>query len=269
MAEDQPKPVKRTIAPAIPKARTATPSAPSRAKPRKMVGRRHGGGAHRLYPWEKIQVQFVEQVDPIKLKDLADVWNVPYDQLRDKSSKGRWPFLRVEHQMKLSELHARKRIKTQLENAQNFDEQSLHAAKMGHTLIAGRLSQIASLFAAQQAAYADAVARLKAGLPVDRSELYSAVNYKELNELASALERFQAVGRRALGTDFLPDKAATLDSRNEELDLDITEEIQKPDLDRLAAFFEAAQRAGLNDMFALEGPSSDDSDIVDAEVVPE
>lgn len=226
---------------------------------------RRSGGRPAKYDWAKLRTHFVEQTEPISLKDLAATYGTPYGMTRDRCSAERWQYLRAEHQANLAKEVTRQRIKTQLAEAENFDDQSLKNAKLGQTLIAGRMQQIAAVFGASQNNFNNALARLKAGQPVDKSELYSAIYAKELLELATALEKFQAVGRHALGTDFM--NKDVLEEFQKEEGLDIGEEMVKGDLDRLAALWEAMERAGINDQFAIGNGDEGDDDIVDAEVV--
>lgn len=217
--------------------------------------------AIKRHPWEKVRDHYVEHPEEITLKELSEAYDIPYQSVRDRSSEEKWKFQRAAYQ---SEVHAKQtanRMKRMVEQANNFDDQSLRAAQIGQGLVAGRMAQIAELFAAGNHHHKVAAEKLKQGLPVERSELYSFINYKELGELAAALQRFQEVGRKALGTDIQRFDVQGEVQHNIEAHISIVQEMARDDVDRQAQLLEAMHRAGL---ISLE---IEEADVEDAEVV--
>lgn len=216
------------------------------------------------HDWETVKAHFIEQTEPVSLRELSEAYGIAYQSVKERSAKERWSYLRAEHQSTVARKAQEDRIKRLLDESEKYDDASLSAAKIGQNLVAGRMAQIASVFAASQSQFNNAVQRLKNGQPVDRTELYSAIRSSELLELANALERFQNVGRKALGTDvqtFNHNVSGEVDHHHE---LSISEEIGKFDADRMAGFMEAAMRAGLNmgqlGEDILEGEEVDEAD---------
>jgi len=222
------------------------------------------------HDWEKAKTVFVEQTEEISLKELSELTGIPYGQVRDRSSKEHWQYLRAEHQTTVQRAVTKGRVKKLLEQATAFDDQSLSAAKLGINLIQGRMMQIGQVFAASKKTFDDTVRRLQLGQPVSREELRSAVYSKEIIDLAAALERFQNVGRKALGIPdvqkFETEVHGSLDHNliDGEPDLSVGQELRRFDGDRLAAVFDVASRLGLrlNDILGT-------SDVIDAEEVDE
>lgn len=215
------------------------------------------------YPWDRIKEMYIESLEPVNLKELSEMFDTPYQAVRERSSEERWPYERAEFQSQANAKKARDKIKLLAREAEAFDEGSLKPAKLGQQLIAGRLSQIAQIFAASQQAHNAAVARLQAGQPVTREDLYSPINYKELGELAAALLRFQEVGRKALGTDV---QNVNLTASTEgELNVSVNLELQRDDPDRQAALLEVLERTGLIPKMAI-GNAVDGEVIGDEEV---
>jgi len=197
------------------------------------------------HDWETVRAHFIEHTEQISFRDLANAYNIPYQSVKDRAAAERWTYLRAEHQSTVVAKAQKDRIKRLLDESENFDEASLKAAKLGQGLIAGRMAQMAAIFAAQQNTFNNAVQRLKGGQPVAREELYSPIYSKEIIDLANALERFQNVGRRALGTDVQKFEHEVSGTVEHEHELSISDEVGRFDADRMASFLAAAMRAGV------------------------
>jgi hypothetical protein len=222
------------------------------------------GLPQKRHDWEKVRTLFVERMDPVTLREVAEAMGINYTVLRNRAAQERWTAQRAEFQMKAALVAAKTRIRTLVKEGQGFDDQSLQTAKVGQTLVAGRLAQMSHVFVAQQGAYNSAVQRLRAGQPVEKSELYSPISYKELVELAKSLELFQKVGKLAIGIDvttITPQQLQEQLDDEQDDDVSIADELSKPDADRLAAFMDAMDRSGiLHDL--MQG-----NEVFDAEVI--
>lgn len=203
----------------------------------------------------------------LTLKELADIYSIPYETLRSKAGDDRWSYLRAEYQTKNQIAIREARTVALVKEAVSFDDVSLKAAKLGQTLIVGRLGQIAALFQAQGISFERALEKARNGLPLDPSETRSSINYKELVELANALDRFQNVGRKALGTD-----VEKIDINSSvgvtRVDVHIGDELAKPDVDRMASTIEAMRRAGLHSLLGEQLALPEVAEeVVDGEII--
>jgi hypothetical protein len=205
------------------------------------------------------------------MRVVAERTNIPYERIRERSSKERWPLLKQEHQRKIAKERQDKRISMLSSQAIEFDDTGLKMAKLGMRLIGVRMGEIAKEVKIRQALREDAERRLELGQAVDRKELWSAVRADELERLAKAAQTWQDIGRRSLGTDITQvqvDVTGTVETT-----ISVAAELERDDPDRLAAFFAAAERAGIYEQMAeLEAPDQqqeDDDDTVDAELVEE
>lgn len=223
------------------------------------------------YPWERIKDHYITAENIITLRDLAEVYNCPYETMRSKAADERWTYLRTEHVTKAALAKQAKRRNTLATEAVGFDDVSLRAAKLGQSLVVGRLAQVAELFQAQGVNWRNVIEKVKQGIPLEPHETRSSINYKELVELANALDRYQSVGRRALGTDVenLNITGGLNVHDTLQVEVSIGDELNKPDLDRTSAVIEAMRRSGLEKLItgqlALPEGEGDDSDDPDAE----
>jgi hypothetical protein len=218
------------------------------------------------YDWDGARERFISAEVQPSLKDLAAEMNIPYQQLRTRSSNERWPYLRAEEQRKIFKQKRATHLADMADQSIKFDKSTIDTAKLGMGLIAGRLAEIAAQFAAAQPASRAVIQKMQRGLPVSREELYSVVNYKELGELSRAGLAFQQMGRAAFGTDVQNFNFETNEGSSIEAVINVGAELGKDDPDRLAAMMAAMERANLIQL-TLDGEEEEDEDIVDAEIV--
>lgn len=235
--------------PEPPKRRGRPPGAKSKPKPQTQVVHRTGKTAR--HPWEQIRDHFITAETALTLKEIAEVYGISYNVVRSRAGDERWTYLRAEYQTNVAIAMRDARSKSLVKEAMGFDDTSLKAAKVGQTLILGRLGQIAQLFQASNVNFEKVLAKVRQGLPLDPHEMRSTINYKELVELANALDRFQMVGRKALGIDSqqIDINAVISGTSTVTAEVNIHAELSKPDLDRTTAVFEAMRRAGLKNLF--------------------
>lgn len=225
----------------------------------------NGNTLQRRYDWTAIRHRYVSSDALLTAKELAREFGANIGTLRVKMSKERWPYLRVAEQQKIHKKRMAARQKKLVEQGVEFDDLSANTAKMGLALVTGRLAQISAEFGATQATHKANLERLQRGEPVDHRDLWSVINYKELDVLARAALSFQDMGRKALGTDVARvDISGDLEHH---VDVDVSgeisirEELSKDDPERLAQMLEVMERSGLVSFNAL----ADDSNVIEGE----
>lgn len=175
--------------------------------PVRVENKPYGVRSNAKYDWLKIRDIFVEgeiegdERNFLGLKEIAEKYEVPYQRVRERSSKERWPDRRAQYQLQLTKERQKKHAQMLAKNAVGFDEKSYKVADLGMTMVTARLAEIAQEVSQGQARRKNAIERQQRGESVERWELYSAVSYKEMEGLASAAAQFQTIGMRALGTD--------------------------------------------------------------------
>jgi hypothetical protein len=237
------------------------------------------------YDWETISQTFIEGLTlgsntderkMMNLKEIAEHYGAPYETVRAHSAAERWSEKRSDFQARLAIDRQKARIKKLSDEALRFDETSLNAAKLGQGLIAQRLSEIVKELPGATDRRNEAVARLNAGLPVEKWELYPTVNYRELDGLSKSLAMFQQVGQRALGTDVQKHEITGADggpigiTGDFDVTVNIKDELLRDDSARTAAVVKALQAANLIDPRLLGMDDIEDAELVDeAEDAPE
>lgn len=219
----------------------------------------------RSIPWDEIRREFVEGWDVNgdihlpNLRELSERHDVGYVRVRERSAKERWKDRRDAMQIKVTQERQKKRALGLAKNAIEFDEKAHNVAKLGIAMVTVRLAEISQEVGRQQEVRARALVKQQQGLPVDKHELWSAVNYRELEGLASAAERFQTIGQKALGTDVQKHEITGADGGPIESTVGIVVELNRDDPERLAMMIKAMHEANL--------VSEDDWDIVEGTVV--
>lgn len=226
-------------------------------------------GTPRKYDWEAVGKAYVEGIrkddgslEWMNLRELADHYAIPYARVREVSARDRWSEQRAGYQIQAAQERKKKRIQKLNENAVDFDEKSYNAAKIGVGLITQRLGEILKESQIRRPIREEAFERLSNGEPVERSELWSAINYREMDGLARAARTFQEMGQRALGTDVQKvDVTGTVEGHVEHVH-SVREEMMRDDTERLTAVVEALAQTSPEVHAAL-------GIIMDAEVVDE
>lgn len=205
------------------------------------------------YDWDHLMDVFVEgeqlqdgSILLLNLKELAERYEVPYQRVREKASKQRWTDRRLNYQQKAAMERQREQRKTMVAESLAFDQNALSAAKLGMGLITARLAEIAQEHKVKQARIEDAQRRLERGEPVEKWELYSAIYPRDMETLASALDRFQTIGMRAMGTDVQRHEVTSPDGSMTNTTINVTAELHRDDPDRLALILEAMRDAGFD-----------------------
>lgn len=240
------------------------------------------------YDWFEVRTAFVEGLkDPqnpdervfLNLRELSERMNVPVNRIRERSADERWFDLREQYQLKLAKTRQAKRILELSKESVDFDTKSLNAAKLGIAMVTKRMSEIARDVSEADRKREEALKLAAAGFDIDPEDLRSVIDARELDMLARAATQWQQLGQKAMGTDV--QRMEIQQDINLDVDVEVTSisaELGRDDPERLAAFLQAAKRAGLLDT-VVEPPASDDrlaieqdvagdsDDIVEAEIV--
>lgn len=244
------------------------------------------------YDWPSIKQKFVEGILPegeeltsesrefLNLKELSERLDVPYSLTRNRAADERWYDLRQDYMIRLGKARQAKRIAELSKESFDFDQSTLRVAKLGMGMVTARMSEIAREVQEKTRRRDEALRLAQAGYDIDPKDLESVIDARELDTLARAALSWQTVGQKALGTDITRmeiqhDVHASIES-DVTVTTTIAAELGRDDPDRLAAFLQAAKRAGLLDVVMnqnsdapkeIEAPGDDA--IVDAEIVNE
>lgn len=215
----------------------------------------------RKYDWDAIREYFISEQQTPTLKAVAEKFGVPYDYLRERAAKERWSYLRAQEQQRIFQEKRKEHLSRMARESVKFDESVIDVAKLGMSLVAGRLAEIAAEFQASQTAHQIVVEKLRRGEPVDWKELRSVINYKELAELSRAGLAFQDMGMKAFGTDVQKVEIEGIGGTNIETVINVGAELSKDDPSRLAALLDALERAGLAQV------NLDEGEVIEGQVV--
>lgn len=202
------------------------------------------------HDWVTIREFFITNPDEdLTLADVARLHGVQEHQVYKKSKEENWKWLRIQYWTQVLKEKRHRRAMKNADEADKFDDSAMAVAKTGMSMTQLRMGQIATYFQAKQPEFNYAIEKLRSGLPVARDEFFSAINYKELRELAQAALMFQELGHKALGTDVNPMDLGempegALGGPTEQI-VSIGDELTRNDPDRIAAMMEALEDAGL------------------------
>lgn len=246
-----------------------------------------------MIPWGDIRREYVEgrvfdegkktekRVWPTQ-KELSERFNVGEQQIANRSSKERWTELRNQFEIKMTMEYQSRRAKRMAQVANEFDDTAYTVAERGIAMVTIRLGEIAQEIEARQNLRDNSLALLRGGVLPKKEEMYSGINYRELEGLANSAARFQEIGMRALGTNI--DRSAVVGPDGQIIDptkatLDIRTELVRDDADRAAALTAAMIDAGVLDpaivdaiidqdqkQIASAPDREDDDSIIDAEI---
>lgn len=237
------------------------------------------------YDWFEVRTAFVEGLKDsnnpdervfLNLRELSERMNVPVNRIRERSADERWFDLREQYQLKFARTRQAKRILELSKESVDFDSKSLTAAKLGIAMVTKRMSEIARDVADQDRRRDEAIKLSVAGFDIDPEDLRTMIDAREIDMLARAAVQWQQLGQKAMGTDI--QRMEIQQDINLDVDVEVTSisaELGRDDPERLAAFLQAAKRAGLLDT-VIEATASEDrlsieqsseDDVVEAEIV--
>ncbi len=231
------------------------------------------------YDWHDIRTKFIEGI-PVEgsderefcnLVEYSKKINVPVQRLRQRCADERWYEQREQYQVKLAKRRQTKRILELSSQSVDFDASSLKVAKLGIGMVTARMSEIARDVQMQQAKREEALKLSQAGFDIDPADLETVIDAKEMEMLSRAANQWQTLGQRALGTDIQRHEI----TQEVSMDIDVavtsvSAELSRDDPERLAAFLQAAKRAGLLETVMNDGRQPyaiEEAEVVDAEII--
>lgn len=252
----------------------------SRPTPAKRQTKKSPVGRKPVHNWDLVYQEFVEGVKTgpddkdirfYNLRELSERHDIPYNTIRERSGNERWSEKKSAYQSQVMQERQKAKSKLQTENAAAFDEQAYNAGRLGLGLVMRRLGEIAKDAEAKEPVRQAALAALKRGEVIDDKDLRSSIYYRELEALASAADRWQQIGMRALGTDVQKHEISGMDTTiNVGNTVNVQAEITRDDPERSAAIISSMIDAGLIPaelVDVLFGEDQDEEDVVDAEVL--
>lgn len=219
----------------------------------------------RKHPWEQIATEYIEgfQVDLedpeserryATLKELGQIYGIDLYQMKERSKKDQWSKKRQQFQMLEAQRRMNMRKISVLGKSIEFDDNAHKASEMGVQLVRIRLGEIVQEVKARQDLREKALTKLASGQVVERKELWSAVNPREMESLAKAMSAFQEIGQKALGTDIIRHEITGMDTNifldqstttNTQNNVSIQNEMKKDDAERLASILASLDDANL------------------------
>lgn len=204
--------------------------------------------ARRRYDWPSVKMVFVEgTVDDDgertwpNLREVAELFDVPYVRVREHSAKGTWRDERTAFMANIERVRQDRRAKSLAQDSLDMDKRALQLARTGMQLAAARLAEIGKAVAEQQRAEQERPTDTLSG----RQPL-PAVDARELSTLIGAAESAYALGQKALGEVAIQRlEISGPGGLPVQTQHDVRAELRQDDPDRLAKFLLAAERAGL------------------------
>lgn len=200
----------------------------------------------RRYPWQEIKQVFVEgrvldtgERDWPSMTVIADLMGgLNPTRIREKAAREKWTDQRAAFQAHLQKVRQERRAAALSKDAVDLDSKALTVAKMGVQLVTVRVGEIVRAVQEKQQAKARGEDDDDFGLP--------AVDARELDTLARAAAAWHALGGKALGevettrTELTGVGGEPLQVRHS-----VKEELARDDPERLYAFAQALERAGI------------------------
>lgn len=232
---------------------------------------------NRHYDWELIKRQYIEGIDDDgndkerhfpTIRELGELHDVVHSRIGERASAERWNDHRAVYQNRLANERRAARVQKLGGESIEFSEQSLNTAKLGLRLVMGRLAEIGKDFSTHTRNREEMERQIANNEIIgDLRDLRSPVYYKEMDALASAAQRFQDIGLKALGEDIQRHEVSGPGGMAIESTIDIRAEMERDDPERLAKLMEAMMEANILDVLGVETPGGDDDQIIEGEVV--
>lgn len=243
------------------------------------------------YDWLEIRRNFIEGIGEegdderefVNLVELSKRLDVPLQRIRERAADERWYEQREQYQLRIAKARQTKRVLELAGESVDFDSKSVELAKLGIGMVTARMAEIAREVKEAQIRRDEALKLQAAGFAVDTEDLKTVIDARELDTLSRAATQWQQLGHKAMGTDITRMEIQHDIQASIDIDVEVTSisaELGRDDPERLAAFLQAAKRAGLldtvmeqdaasEDHLAIESSSSLDSEdeVVEAEIV--
>lgn len=233
------------------------------------------------HDWIMLRTAFIEGVPVegsderqwLSLTQMSERFTVARSALYDRAGEEQWQSQRDAYQHKIAKQRQARRIAILAKESEAFDNKAISLAHDGMDIVMRRVREINIEIEEQETRKADALAKMARGEDVPLWSLQSVIDAKELNELSKAALGWQQLGQKAMGADVIKVEIAHDIHASIDMDVEVTSiasELGRDDPERLAAFLQAAKRAGILDSVMNQKEIEQDADgIVDAEVVEE
>lgn len=212
----------------------------------------------RKHPWEDVQRDYVEgynvaeEGEPVEIHyptqgDLADKYKISEQVIRNRAAKYRWTEHRNVFQQKMALERQRKMAEQMARKAVVFNKKSHKVAEDAIDIIDQRISYLKSIVGSEfdDSRVEMLEAKLRSGQPIDRSDTYGLVHFKEMEALANAMAKWQDVGHKALGIkDVDNNPAVAIQINQNNVGQTVREELARPDRTRIAGIMEVLGRSG-------------------------
>jgi hypothetical protein len=176
-------------------------------------------------------------------KEISERYGIPYGNVTTFISKERWKDHRDAHMNEIALARQKEHSKVLAKKAVKFDEQAADAAQVGQELILGRLLELRSFRAADRARAEDLLERMEQGEIIPVTEFKSLLWHTELESLANSLDKFQNIGRKALG---ITDNDSTTVNHVEITQTNIGTEMARTDQNRAEGIMQLLANKNLN-----------------------
>jgi hypothetical protein len=222
---------------------------------------------------EGIPVEGSDERQWLTLTQMSEKFTVARSALYDRAGDEQWNAQREAYQHKIAKQRQARRIAMLAKESEAFDSKAISLANDGMDIVMRRVREINAEIEEQEVRKAEALVKMARGEDVPLWSLQSVIDAKELNELSKAALGWQQLGQKAMGADVIKVEIAHDIHASIDMDVEVTSiasELGRDDPERLAAFLQAAKRAGILDsvMNQKEIEQGDD-EVVEAEIVEE
>jgi hypothetical protein len=254
---------------------------PKGTPPRTEVVRKKSGPAPK-HDWIKLRTVFIEG-QPVEgtddrewltMTEMSKRFGVHRSALYEKAGEEQWMAQREAYQFRIAKQRQARRIAMLAKESEHFDLRSIEVAKSGMDVVTTRLREIHREIEEQAERREVALGQMARGEAFNQFHLGSIIDAKEIDTLAKAARTWQEIGQKATGSDVIKVDIAQTITQTIDVDVEVTSiasELGRDDPERLAAFLQAAKRAGILDS-VMNPPREiepDEDGVVDAEIVDE
>lgn len=202
---------------------------------------------HRRYDWPGVRMVYVEgtvndagERNFPSTRELGDLFDIPYNRVRERCAREHWVDLRSAYQANLEKVRQERRIDALSKEAADLDRMALQHAKTGMRLVGARMAEIAQEVQERQ--------KLRASIEATPDIYGPSLDAGEMNTLAAAVQRFYEIGQRALG-EVPTVRTEITGPGGGPVRTDVRAELHADDPFRLFKFLQAAQNVGLVEGF--------------------
>lgn len=238
-------------------------------------------GVQPKHDWIALRTAFIEGLpvedsddrEWLTMMDMSRRFGVHRSALYEKANEEQWMAQREAYQFRIAKQRQARRIALLAKESEAFDMRSIEVAKDGMGIVTTRLREIQREIEEQAERRVIALGQMERGEPFNQYHLGSIIDAREIDTLAKAARTWQEIGQKATGADVIKVDIAQTITQTIDVDVEVTSiasELGRDDPERLAAFLQAAKRAGILDSVMQDQKEIEyDPDVIDAEIVDE